>query len=108
MSIPTQSSTSSFPATDLSNLTNYAAVLPAEASPFVIQPTPLLYPGPYEILIRTRAVAINPVDTAIATLTKDKLPFPVKYPTRLGFDVSGEVVEVYVPLSLPSFSIKPA
>lgn len=48
-------------------------------------------PGPEEILVRNRAIAINPVDWIL----QETPIFPwLDYPTILGSDVSGEVVAV--------------
>lgn len=62
----------------------------AKAKPLQIKPAPLWTPGENEILVRNRAVAINPIDGALQTLAA----FPRKYPTILGLDVAGEVVAV--------------
>lgn len=71
--------------------TNSAAWLSAvKARPFEVKPAPLWTPGENEILIRNRAVAINPIDGILQTFAI----FPLNYPTIIGADVAGEVVAV--------------
>lgn len=71
--------------------TNSAAWLPAaKARPFEVTPAPLWTPSNNEILVRNRAVAINPVDGLLQTLAV----FPLNYPTIIGADVAGEVFAV--------------
>lgn len=71
--------------------TNKAAWLPApKANPLSVQPAPYTPPAPDELLIRNAAVAINPVDWHL----QDNAIFPLPYPTILGHDVAGTVVEV--------------
>ncbi|KAF5567605.1 zinc-binding alcohol dehydrogenase domain-containing protein [Fusarium phyllophilum] len=70
-----------------------SAVLPhPKAHPMVITSSPVPVPTGNEILIRVRAVAINPADYAV-----QKLGIVIKpefYPYVNGNDVSGEVVSV--------------
>jgi len=54
---------------------------------------PLPAIGADEVLVRVRAVALNPVDVAIATGKLHKLA-PFEFPGVLGWDLSGEVVRV--------------
>ncbi|KAF5564845.1 zinc-binding alcohol dehydrogenase domain-containing protein [Fusarium napiforme] len=72
---------------------NRSAVLPhPKAHPMVITSSPIAVPTGNEILIRVRAVAINPADYAV-----QKLGIVIKpelYPYVSGTDVSGEVVSV--------------
>ncbi|PNP78629.1 hypothetical protein FNYG_07975 [Fusarium nygamai] len=72
---------------------NRSAVLPhPKAYPMVITSSPIPVPTGAEILIRVRAVAINPADHAV-----QKLGIVIKpefYPYVSGTDVSGEVVSV--------------
>ncbi len=50
-------------------------------------------PGPHEIVVRNRAIAVNPVDWM--ALSVGELIFPwLSYPCVLGTDVAGEVVAV--------------
>ncbi|KAH8898521.1 NADPH quinone reductase [Thozetella sp. PMI_491] len=69
---------------------NRAAWLTAPATPFAVQEA--AYPSPlsHEIVIRSAAVAINPVDWKVQYGST----FPITYPHILGEDVAGEVVEV--------------
>jgi NADPH:quinone reductase-like Zn-dependent oxidoreductase len=72
--------------------TNYAAwQVAAQQAPFEVKEAP--YPDtvpPGWIAIKSRAVAINPVDVAC----QKRDVFKMKYPTIFGCDVAGEVVEV--------------
>ena len=73
------------------NHKNQAAYLTARgARPFKIDTAPMPVPEANEILIRNRAVAINPVDWAIQALGI----LIETYPFILGVDVAGEVVAV--------------
>lgn len=72
-----------------SGLSNTAAWLAApRARPFEVKPAPLGVPTGTQILVRNRAVAVNPTDVKIQQGT----PYPVKFPTVLGQEVAGEVV----------------
>jgi NADPH:quinone reductase-like Zn-dependent oxidoreductase len=72
---------------------NSAAWLTAERSPLVVQPAPYTAPAADEIVIRNRAIAVNPLDSV--KQTSGNLMYGwVKYPAVLGEDVAGEVVEV--------------
>ncbi|MBD8585397.1 zinc-binding alcohol dehydrogenase family protein [Frigoribacterium sp. CFBP 13729] len=73
--------------------TNAAARLPAPGADLVVGPAPVPEPGPGELLVRNRAVAVNPLDDVkqwTGNLMYRWLPWPVV----LGEDVSGEVVAV--------------
>lgn len=73
---------------------NQAAYLAAKsARPLQVQQAPVTSPGPNEVLIRNKAVAINPVDWA-KQLAGDFVFSYIRYPFVLGSDVAGEVVEV--------------
>ncbi|OZJ04674.1 hypothetical protein BZG36_02563 [Bifiguratus adelaidae] len=70
---------------------NEAAWLVAEkVKPLEVKPATYTPPGEHEIVIKNAAVAINPADWLLQELA----PFPLNYPTILGHDVAGEVVEV--------------
>lgn len=56
-------------------------------------PAPYTDPGPHEIVVRNRAVSINPVDIAPAPARSIILPW-LRYPAVLGSDVAGEVTAV--------------
>ncbi|KAL9612464.1 MAG: hypothetical protein Q9167_002936 [Letrouitia subvulpina] len=62
----------------------------AKSYPFQVSSAPMWTPAENEILVRNRAVAINPVDGTHQALAW----FPLNYPTILGQDVAGEVVAV--------------
>jgi len=80
----------------MSNPQNQAAWLVGEqVRPLQIKNSEYASPGPAEILIRNRASAINPVDCFLQSLKHEDIPFPFSFPAVLGFDVAGEVVEVY-------------
>jgi NADPH:quinone reductase-like Zn-dependent oxidoreductase len=73
--------------------TNTAAWIPGKHVALQVGPTPYTRPGDHEIVVRNHAVAVNPLDWIIqvdGSLTYGWL----KYPTVLGTDVAGEVVEV--------------
>ncbi|KAH8698698.1 zinc-binding oxidoreductase CipB [Talaromyces proteolyticus] len=62
----------------------------AKAYPFEVKEAPTWSPEENEILVKNRAVAVNPVDVGLQT----KAWWPMNYPTILGQDVAGEVVAV--------------
>ncbi len=72
---------------------NAAAWLHDKPTALKVGPAPYTPPGKGEIVIRNRAVAINPVDWAIPLIGRQAFPW-VKYPAIVGGDVAGEVVEV--------------
>ena len=47
-------------------------------------------PGPGQVLIRVRAVAVNPIDLKIRSGRMDGI-FPVRFPVLPGWDVAGVV-----------------
>ena len=68
-----------------------AAWQPATGCTLEIGPISVPQPGPGEILVRNRAVAINPVDWIL----QDSAIFPwLDYPAVLGSDVAGEVAAI--------------
>jgi NADPH:quinone reductase-like Zn-dependent oxidoreductase len=72
---------------------NTAAWINAKHARLEVGPAPYTRPGDDQIVIRNHAVSVNPLDWIIqveGTLTYRWL----KYPTVLGSDVAGEVVEV--------------
>lgn len=73
--------------------TNSAAWLTEPFADFTVGPAPYTAPEAHEIVIRNRAVAINPLDT-IKQSTGDLMYRWLPSPTVLGEDVAGEVVEV--------------
>jgi NADPH:quinone reductase-like Zn-dependent oxidoreductase len=75
---------------------NTAAWFKSTTSKLDVGPAPYTPPGEGEIVIRNRAVAINPVDWAMAQIPmiqKRVAPW-MKSPAVLGEDVAGEVTEV--------------
>lgn len=67
-----------------------AAVSPAKGRPFEIQTRPTPEPGPDELLIAVKSVALNPADAHM----RDQGLFIPTYPTVIGFDISGLVLKV--------------
>ncbi|KAG9254171.1 chaperonin 10-like protein [Emericellopsis atlantica] len=70
--------------------THRAAVSPAKGQPFEIQHRPTPKPGPGELLIAVKSVAINPADVRM----RDEGLYIPKHPAVLGFDLAGLVVDV--------------
>ena len=70
---------------------NTAAWLVAEKTkPFEVKPAPYTSPREHEIVVKNAAVAINPVDWQF----QERALWPANYPTIIGEDVAGVVVEV--------------
>ncbi|MFD3448445.1 zinc-binding alcohol dehydrogenase family protein [Microbacteriaceae bacterium 4G12] len=72
---------------------NSAAWLDRPFADLAVRPAPYPLPGPGEIVVRARAVAVNPLDLvkqSASTVMYRWLPLPAV----LGEDVAGEVVEV--------------
>ncbi|KAJ0117500.1 zinc-binding oxidoreductase [Diaporthe amygdali] len=72
---------------------NKAAWLQKPKARLTVSSAPYTQPGPNEIVIRSRAIAVNLCDWAKQDLGDMIFPW-VKYPFVLGEDVAGEVVEV--------------
>ncbi|KAL4929753.1 zinc-binding alcohol dehydrogenase family protein [Aspergillus undulatus] len=72
--------------------THLAAILPAKGHPLTIKPRPTPSPGPGELLIAVKSIALNPADHIMRD-TGLFIP-PSAYPTVLGFDLAGVVVQV--------------
>ena len=70
--------------------THLAAVSLAKGEPFELQARPTPQPGPGELLVAVKSVALNPADGYM----RDQGLFIPTYPTVIGFDVSGLVLEV--------------
>ncbi|KAK7751851.1 hypothetical protein SLS62_006152 [Diatrype stigma] len=70
--------------------THLAAVCTAKGRPFELQSRSTPKPGPDEILIAVKAVALNPADVLMC----DQGLYIPKYPTVIGFDLAGVVLEV--------------
>ncbi|UAJ10653.1 zinc-binding alcohol dehydrogenase family protein [Polymorphobacter megasporae] len=71
--------------------TNSAAWQPKVGTPLEVGPAEMPVPRENEILVRNRAIAINPVDWIL----QDNAIFPwLDYPAILGSDVAGEVAAI--------------
>ncbi|KAF5547550.1 zinc-binding alcohol dehydrogenase domain-containing protein [Fusarium phyllophilum] len=70
--------------------THLAAICPGKGQPFQVQPRSTPKPGPDELLIAVKSVALNPADV----IMRDKGLFITEYPTVIGFDMSGLVLQV--------------
>ena len=74
-------------------MNNTAAWINAKHAHLVVGPAPYTQPNDDQIVIRNRAVAVNPLEWIIQV--DGRLTYGwLKYPTVLGSDVAGEVVEV--------------
>jgi NADPH:quinone reductase-like Zn-dependent oxidoreductase len=74
-------------------LPNTAAWLPAKKTRLEVGPAPYPRPGAGEIVVRNRAVAVNPIDWIIQLIGAVVFPW-IKYPFVLGSDLAGDVVQV--------------
>jgi NADPH:quinone reductase-like Zn-dependent oxidoreductase len=72
---------------------NKALWLNAKRAPLSVGPAPYTAPRADEIVVRVRAVAVNPMDRLQQTMGDIFTPW-TSYPFVLGSDVAGEVVEV--------------
>ncbi|KAG5758420.1 hypothetical protein H9Q72_013445 [Fusarium xylarioides] len=70
--------------------THLAAICPGKGQPFQVQPRSTPKPGPDELLIAVKSVALNPADI----IMRDQGLFITEYPTVIGFDMSGLVLQV--------------
>ncbi|KAL2810544.1 chaperonin 10-like protein [Aspergillus granulosus] len=70
--------------------THLAAVSLAKGESFTIQPRLTPKPGPGELLIAVKSIALNPADTQM----RNHGLFIPTYPTVIGFDIAGLVLEV--------------
>jgi NADPH:quinone reductase-like Zn-dependent oxidoreductase len=77
----------------MSSSINEAAWLGGPNGPLSISNAPMPVPGVGEIVVRTRALALNPFDGMVQTLGGLITPW-LAYPAVLGSDVAGEVVAV--------------
>lgn len=73
--------------------TNTAARLAGRYADLTVGPAPYTAPGATDIVIRNRALAVNPLD-AVKQSTGDFMYRWLPYPVILGEDVAGDVVEV--------------
>ncbi|KAG8156903.1 hypothetical protein KVR01_013316 [Diaporthe batatas] len=72
---------------------NNAAYLVATAAPLQVKPAPYPVPAPDQVVVKTKALAINPIDHFVQKLGPDVFKF-IELPAILGYDVAGEVLEV--------------
>lgn len=79
----------------MKNHTNQAIWLNAKGEALTFAEAAITAPGPGEVLVRTRAIALNPFDGIVQTLGSLVTPW-VAYPAILGSDVAGEVLAVGV------------
>ncbi|CEN62046.1 Putative Quinone reductase [Aspergillus calidoustus] len=70
--------------------THYAAVLPRKGGPLSVEQRPTPEPGPNEILIQVKAVALNPCDYSQRDFGLPPVPI---YPAVLGADTAGLVAK---------------
>ncbi|KAJ5763959.1 alcohol dehydrogenase [Penicillium manginii] len=75
----------------MTTIAHLAAMTPAKGQPFTLETRPTPKPGPNDLLIAVKSVALNPADN----IMRDQgLFIPADtYPTVIGFDMSGLVLE---------------
>lgn len=69
---------------------NRAAFLTATKAPLEVKEVPYPTPNEKEIIVKNRAIAINPVDWFQQEMGPEGIPF-LKFPAILGYDMAGEV-----------------
>jgi NADPH:quinone reductase-like Zn-dependent oxidoreductase len=74
-------------------LVNTAAWLPPKHAALEVRSAPYTRPGPDEIVVDNRALAVNPLEWMIQVAGNLMYPW-LKQPFILGSDVAGEVVEI--------------
>lgn len=67
-----------------------ALLLPEKQGQLTLGESTIPKPGPGQLLVKTRAAALNPVDWKI----RDSGQWVAKYPAIFGFDGAGEVIAV--------------
>jgi NADPH:quinone reductase-like Zn-dependent oxidoreductase len=72
---------------------NIALWLPKRGGRFEVSPAPYTPPGADQVVVRARALAVNPVDGLPGYAYRVVLPW-LTFPAIVGSDVAGEVVEV--------------
>ncbi|WNF00879.1 zinc-binding alcohol dehydrogenase family protein [Streptomyces luomodiensis] len=72
---------------------NIALWLPKRGARFEVGPAPYTPPAAGEVVVRARAIAVNPIDGMQGFLYRVVLPW-LTFPAVVGSDVAGEVVEV--------------
>ncbi len=73
--------------------TNQIAKVPELGKPFQVMSAPYTPPDANQIVVKSVAVAVNPIDYELQDVGKKVLPHAT-FPLALGFDVAGEVVEI--------------
>ena len=73
---------------------NRAAWIPAANAPLEVKEAPYPTAGPKDVIIKTSFVAINPLEYKIQDTNPPIGGKKIKYPTILGADFSGTIVEV--------------
>lgn len=74
----------------MAHLTQKALLLDARLGNFNVDAAPVPKPGPGEILVKVKTVALNPVDWKV-----QKYGILVeKFPAILGLDIAGDVEEI--------------
>ncbi len=71
---------------------NIALWLPKRGAHFAAGPAPYTHPAESEVVVRARAIAVNPVDGLPGFLYRLVLPW-LTFPAVIGSDVAGDVVE---------------
>lgn len=79
---------------------NSALWLPKRGAKFQVGPAPYTPPAADEVVIRVRAVAVNPVDGIPGYAYRAILPW-LTFPAVIGSDVAGEVIEVGANVNRP-------
>jgi NADPH:quinone reductase-like Zn-dependent oxidoreductase len=74
-------------------MTNEALWLVAPGGPFEVRASELPVAGPGLVVVRVRAVAVNPVDAIVGPVRRLVTPW-IRFPTVIGSDVAGEIVSV--------------
>lgn len=72
---------------------NHAAYQTSDNTPLVVRPAPYPTCAPNELIVKTYAIAINPVDAIMQQKGPELFPV-LSHPFIMGCDVAGEVVEV--------------
>ncbi|KAF5857875.1 hypothetical protein ETB97_005182 [Aspergillus alliaceus] len=75
------------------SVSNSASWLLECGGQFTVKEAPLPSPGPGEVLIKNKAIAVNPMDWKIQVYGP-RIPFPKQYPFILGADVAGVIHSV--------------